>query len=66
MDNNAFTACAEQLAGTPELVTRLLNDHAPTPQGWCRSHYAHPERHPCSIRVLAELAAQLVKARYPD
>lgn len=66
MDNDAFTACAKQLAGTPELVIRLLNDHTPTPQGWCRLHHAHPERHPCSIRVLAETAAQLVTARYPD
>jgi hypothetical protein len=34
----------------------LLAEHVPDPEGWCRSHIAHLERHPCSIRRLAELA----------
>lgn len=63
MQTDAFAACAEQLAATPELVTQLLHDHAATADGWCRLHDAHPERHPCSIRALAELAALHVPAR---
>jgi hypothetical protein len=51
-----YTACAEQLARTPELVGRLLVDHSPTEDGWCRGHDGHQERFPCSIRRLAELA----------
>jgi hypothetical protein len=53
-----FTACAEQLS--PELVTQLLTEHTATADGWCRSHNVHPERHPCSIRRLAELAMATV------
>lgn len=56
MAEDVFTACAEQLAGTPQLVSRLLTDHAPDGHGWCRAHATHGERHPCSIRQLAELA----------
>lgn len=63
MTTDNYTACAEQLAATPQLVARLLEGHTPTPQGWCRQHDAHPERHPCSIRTLAELAAAHVRAR---
>jgi hypothetical protein len=55
---DAFAACAEQLAASPELVERLLREHAPDHVGLCRAHDAHPERHPCSIRTLAELAAE--------
>jgi hypothetical protein len=51
-----FTACAEQLALTPHLVRRLLDDHSPTEDGWCRGHDTHQQRHPCSIRTLAEVA----------
>ncbi len=54
MGKDLFTACAEQLS--PQLVTQLLTEHTATADGWCRSHNAHPERHPCSIRRLAELA----------
>jgi len=54
--DDPYTACAEQLALTPGLVQRLLADHAPTEDGWCRGHDGHQERHPCSIRRLAELA----------
>lgn len=53
---DAFEACAEQLTMTPELITQLLDDHVPIRDGWCQMHDAHPERHPCSIRTLAELA----------
>jgi hypothetical protein len=53
---DVFAACAEQLARTPDLIERILEDHLPTPGGWCRAHNVHPERHPCSIRQLAELA----------
>lgn len=58
-----FTGCAEQVAVSPELVRRLLLDHVPTPEGWCREHGAHPERHPCSIRRLAEMASEFVTER---
>lgn len=51
-----FAACAAQLARTPQLVRRILETHVPTGEGWCRAHEAHRERHPCSIRRLAELA----------
>jgi hypothetical protein len=57
-----FTACAEQLAATPRLVRQLLEDHTPTPDGWCRAHDVHGQRHPCSIRRLAELASAHVIA----
>lgn len=56
MARDLFTECAEQLAATPDLVTQLLAEHVANADGWCRSHNAHPERHPCSIRRLAELA----------
>lgn len=58
-----YTGCAEQVAASPELVRRLLRDHVPTTEGWCRVHGAHPERHPCSIRRLAELAREHVNER---
>ena len=58
-----FTACAEQLATTPHLVRKLLEDHTPTEDGWCRAHDGHAERHPCSIRQLAELARAHLIAR---
>ncbi|MCW2721654.1 hypothetical protein [Pseudonocardia sp.] len=51
-----YTGCAEQLAVSPELVERLLHDHVPTADGWCRGHDIHLEPHPCSIRRLAEMA----------
>lgn len=50
-----FTACALQLAVTPELVLRLLVDHTPTTDGQCRATGCH-DSFPCSIRRLAELA----------
>ena len=56
MTDDPFTAFAEQLAATPNLVRRLLEDHTRTPDGWCQAHDGHAERHPCSIRRLAELA----------
>lgn len=52
-----FTACAEEIATDRDLVERLLAEHVPNADGWCQCHNAHPERHPCSIRRLAELAA---------
>jgi hypothetical protein len=55
--DDPFTACAEQVAATPNLVRQLLVDHTPTPDGWCQAHDGHAERHPCSIRRLAELAS---------
>lgn len=61
MARDRYTECVEEIAGDPRLVERLLAEHVPTPEGWCRCHSAHPERHPCSIRRLAELAVgQLV------
>jgi hypothetical protein len=60
-----FTACAEQLASTPHLVRKLLEDHTPTGDGWCRAHDGHAERHPCSIRQLAELARAHLLALEP-
>lgn len=57
MARDLFTECAEQLANSPDLVSELLAVHQPDAAGWCRGHDAHPERHPCSIRILAELAA---------
>lgn len=65
MAEDPFTACAEQLAATPKLVRQLLEDHTPTPEGWCRAHDGHAERHPCSIRRLAELANAHLKAGDP-
>lgn len=56
MAKDLFTDAAEQLAGDPALVAELLREHAATPDGWCRQHGAHRERHPCSIRSLAEMA----------
>ncbi|MCO1658332.1 hypothetical protein [Pseudonocardia humida] len=56
MAEDPYTACAEQLALTPGLVRQLLVDHAPTEDGWCQGHHGHHERHPCSIRRLAEMA----------
>ncbi len=56
MSQDPFTACAEQLALTPRLVRQLLTDHSPTEDGWCQAHDGHSERHPCSIRTLAEFA----------
>lgn len=47
-----------QLAARPDLVRRLLETHRATTDGWCRAHDAHRERHPCSIRRIAELAAR--------
>lgn len=58
MVEDRFTACAEQLATSPDLVAQLIAEHMPNPDGWCRSHSARPERYPCSIRHLAELAAR--------
>jgi hypothetical protein len=58
-----FTACAQELAATPILVRQLLTDHTPTPHGWCQAHDGHAERHPCSIRRLAELAHATLLAR---
>lgn len=57
MARDLYTECAAELAASPDLVATLLTEHTATPDGWCRSHNAHPERHPCSIRRLAELAA---------
>lgn len=57
MSKDLYTGCAEQLAMSPVLVERLLDEHVPTVDGWCRDHDAHLERHPCSIRRLAELAS---------
>jgi hypothetical protein len=57
-----YRACARELADTPELVAQLLEDHTPRPDGWCRAHDVHAERHPCSIRRLAELADTYVVA----
>jgi len=65
MESDVFVACAEQLAASPQMVERLLRDHTPNAQGWCRSHDARPERHPCSIRALAELAAGLNPVHAP-
>lgn len=62
MAEDPFTACAEQLARTPKLVRQLLEDHRPTPDGWCQAHDGHAERHPCSIRRLAEMASARVAA----
>ena len=56
MAEDLYTGCAEQLAVSPDLVERLLHDHTAGPDGWCRGHELHHERHPCSIRQLAELA----------
>lgn len=58
-----YTGCAEQLAVSPELVSRLLRDHVPNKDGWCRGHELHMEHHPCSIRQLAELARNYAAAR---
>lgn len=63
MANDLFIGCAEQLATSPDLVGRLLDVHAPSPDGWCTAHQLHPERHPCSIRRLAELAASYAAER---
>ncbi len=57
MARDLYTECAAELAASPDLVATLLTEHRATSEGWCRSHNAHPERHPCSIRRLAELAA---------
>ncbi|WP_300013674.1 hypothetical protein [Pseudonocardia sp.] len=57
MDRDLYTECAAELAASPDLVASLLTEHRATSDGWCRSHNVHPERHPCSIRRLAELAA---------
>lgn len=65
MAEDVFTACAELLTATPELVNQLLIDHAPDPAGWCRAHDVHRERHPCSIRRLAELARSHAPAPAP-
>lgn len=64
MAGDPFTACAEQLSTTPRLVRQLLDDHVPTSDGWCRAHDGRADRHPCSIRRLAELArAHLLTAQ---
>lgn len=57
MSDDLYLGCAEQLSASPGLVARLLHDHQPGGDGWCRAHARRPERHPCSIRRLAELAA---------
>lgn len=57
MAKDLFIGCAEQLATSPDLVERLLDVHTSTADGWCTGHQIRPERHPCSIRRLAELAA---------
>jgi hypothetical protein len=56
MPQDPYTACAEQLALAPRLVHQLLTDHRPDEDGWCRAHDGHHDRHPCSIRTLAEFA----------
>lgn len=66
MADDLYTRCAEQLAVSPDLVRRLLDDHVPTQDGWCREHGAHPERHPCSIRRLAELASLYAAEQLPS
>lgn len=53
---DGFAACAAEIAAAPDLVRRILEAHRPDADGWCRAHDAHRERHPCSIRTLAELA----------
>ncbi len=62
MAKDLFTECADLLGASPDLVAQLLAEHTSTPDGWCRCHSAHPERHPCSIRRLAELAADRTPA----
>jgi hypothetical protein len=57
MTIDPYTECAQQLALDPDLVQRLLDDHAPRADGWCLAQGGHHQRHPCSIRSLAELAA---------
>jgi hypothetical protein len=57
MPRDRYTECVEELAADPDLVGRLIAEHVPDDDGWCRVHRAHPERHPCSIRRLAQLAA---------
>jgi len=57
MARDLFTECADQIAASPALVAQLLAEHTTTSEGWCRCHSVHPERYPCSIRRLAELAA---------
>ncbi len=57
MPEDLYLGCAEQLSASPGLVAQLLRDHQPDAAGWCGVHDTRPERHPCSIRRLAELAA---------
>lgn len=59
MVRNGFVTAALELADTPELVDRLIQTHVPGPNGYCRAHDAHRERHPCSIRRLADMARTL-------
>ncbi len=63
MADDLYTGCAEQLAVSPELVERLLEDHVPNADGWCGGHAIHMERHPCSIRRLAEMARNYAAER---
>lgn len=63
MADDLYTGCAEQLAVSPELVARLLHDHVPNAEGWCRGHDLHMEQHPCSIRRLAEMARSYAAER---
>jgi hypothetical protein len=57
MSDGSYGELVSQLAATPQLVAQLLHAHTPTAGGWCRDHHAHRERHPCTIRRLAESAA---------
>ena len=61
--NDLYTGCAEQLAVSPELVEQLLHDHVPGVDGWCRGHDVRMERHPCSIRRLAQMARNYAAER---
>lgn len=56
MPRDVYTECAAELAVAPDLVAQILAVHVAAPNGWCRAHVSHRERHPCSIRTLAELA----------
>lgn len=64
MAKDLFIGCAEQLATSPDLVERLLDVHTSTADGWCQGHQTRPERHPCSIRRLAEMAAGYAAERH--
>jgi hypothetical protein len=64
--HDSFMRVADQLALMPETIARLIVDHAPDGNGYCRTctrpGYGTPViQHPCSVAALAIAALDVRK-----